>query len=110
MTPQDPIRTKALADLDHHLSTKLGIPVRDLSERREKIQRMYDMLTSMSEHYDAKGMIIGQGFFIKHEPEYYCVWRKGFENGQPQMVKDITRVASMFTPEIFFGEAPAQAL
>ena len=107
MSPQDQkIRSEALHEVDLRTSAITGMPVREISERREKIQKMYDMLHSISEHYDSRGLILGEGFFIKHEPEYYQVYRKGFDNNEPQRVKDITRVMTLFTPEMFVDGIP----
>lgn len=87
--------TTALARKQTPLSVILG--VRDLSERRDKLQAMYAALQNIG-----RG-IIGDGFAIiqRDDPrcgEYFEVYRRGFGW---ERVKSLTRVASMFTPDMF---------
>lgn len=81
--------------------------VRELPERRERMQKMYDMLHGLSQGCQ-HAVIIGKGFYVKHvverqegqEPnDYYIVYRRGIGT---EAVSHIVRVAAMFNPEIFF--------
>lgn len=76
---------------------------RGLEERRTKLQLMYLMLANME-----RG-IVGEGFSISRVPdpngEYFKVYRRGFGT---ENAKSLTRVATMFTPEMFIEGIPAE--
>ena len=76
---------------------------RRLEERRNKLERMYLMLANME-----RG-IVGEGFSISRVPdpngEYFKVYRRGFGT---ENAKSLTRVATMFTPEMFIEGIPAE--
>ena len=49
-----------------------------------------------------RGCIVGEGFFIKSTPEALEVYRKNL--GTQRVVKRVSRLASLFTPESFFAK------
>ena len=69
---------------------------RRLDERRNKLEHMYLMLANMER------AIVGEGFSIMrvNDPngDYFTVYRRTFGT---ENVKSLTRVATMFTPEMF---------
>lgn len=77
------------------LAVVLG--VRNLDERRQKLDKMYSMIQNVQ-----RG-IVGEGFTIqRHDDprcgEFFEVYRKGYGT---ERVTSLTRVATMFTPEMF---------
>jgi hypothetical protein len=81
------------------MAQKLG--VRDLTERREKLEKMYTMIYALVESAETSGKsaIIGEGFSIVCRGNCCEVHRKG--EPPVMVVPRVTRIAPLFTPEMF---------
>jgi hypothetical protein len=90
------IQAQALREIDLEMSDHLGIPVRDITIRRERTQSMFDMLRRIKDG----GAILGEGFYIKREPTCFTVFRKGI--GLQHVAPRVVTVTTMFTPQMFF--------
>jgi hypothetical protein len=80
-----------------------ALGVRPLTERRQKIKKMYAMLHHAAQHEGPDGMIFGGGFYIAHTKDddgndLFEVFRRGFGKST---VAHIGRVAGLFTPDMF---------
>ena len=100
------IHTRALRELDQEIGDRLGI--RPLSERREKLDKMYRMICNLCETAISgeRCAIVGEGFYINATCEGAIVFRRGepLEN----VPLRVTTIAPMFTPEMFFEGVTTQ--
>jgi hypothetical protein len=96
ITAPSKVAQEALREIDQEMSEHLGIPVRDVTVRRERTQSMFDMLRRIQNG----GAILGEGFYIKREATSFAVFRKGI--GLQHVAPRVVTVTTMFTPAMFF--------
>ena len=97
--PWADIRSRALNEIDHEMSARLGIPLRDLTERREQLDKMYSMIQTVVD--GESQAIVGSGFHIKNTPEGIEVFRRGF--GVQRVARRVSLVAALFSPAVFWA-------
>ena len=95
-TTRNPVAEEAFREIDKEMSEHLGIPIRDITIRRERTQSMFDMLRRIKDG----GAILGEGFYIKREATSFAVFRKGI--GLQHVAPRVVTVTTMFTPQMFF--------
>ncbi len=78
-------------------------PVRNIRERREAFEKMFEMIRHTQEyattHPGKLGIVYGDGFYVAHNGEHFIV-RKGAEK---VFQKSITMVAMYFDPLAFMS-------
>jgi hypothetical protein len=90
---------RATQAADQRLSRIIGQPVRQVRERREAFDKMLNMITRVQQYATKnpgkKGLLVGDGYYILHNGEYFTVVKRGAEK---VFEKSLMRVVTLFDP------------
>ena len=82
------------------MSDRLGILLKNITERHNNKESMFDMLRRIQDG----GAIFGEGFYIKREPTCFTVFCEGA--GIQHVAPRIVTVSTMCTAKMLFERIP----